>query len=622
MPLRAATATLAAAAVFTAPASAGPGFFVAVGEDMTANVVAQQAALKDAGVRGARIWVEWSPAQTEPTPEQVTEISSAVGTGLRIALAVGSSGANAPTDAAARDRYCTFVRSVLARFPTVRDVIVWNEPNKSANWEPQFHADETSAAPAAYTALLARCWDVLHAFRANVNVVGPATSPRGNDNPNAVSNISHSPLTFIRRMGEAYRASGRTIRIFDTFAHHPYGSSSRERPWRPHTHWSQLSQGDWHRTMAALEEAFGGTAQAIPGRCKPGGCVWWWYTEAGYQTSPDESKRSLYTGEEDHITIPDFVGGEPESPPPDVTVPAPDQWTQIIDGVRLAYCQPYVQAWFNYLFVDSPILGGRWQSGFLWADGTQKDSYPAFKQVVAETDARAVDCSRLKGGLPPRPDPLRPAPPGPLAVRAGDRRVAVDWPESPEADVMGYHVFRAARRSGPWRRLTVELVSESGYVDRGLQNRKTYHYAVSAIDTSENQSVRSATGCGTPHRAREAYRPIGGRRVARLFADDGSRLPVRGSRVVRLGLPACHSPIRALRVDVNGRPDARTSFAVYDRLAGSWRAIGALAPSARDRSLRWSTRRAMRLLSPAGELRVRVRSAQMALDWVSLSARY
>ena len=138
-------------------------------------------------------------------------------------------------------------------------------------------------------ALLARCWDVLHTLRPSVNVVGPAASVWGNDNPNAFSNVSHSPTSFIRGMGAAYRASGRTRPLFDTFGHHPYPTRSNERPWVAHSDELIMSLGDVDRLLARLREAFGGTGQPIPDNGVP-----IWYLETGYQTQIDDAKQGLY----------------------------------------------------------------------------------------------------------------------------------------------------------------------------------------------------------------------------------------------------------------------------------------------------------------------------------------
>lgn len=225
-----------------------------------------------------------------------------------------------------------------------------------------------------------------------MNVIAPATSPWGNDDPGATTNVSHSPTRFLLELGAAYRASGRTKPIFDTLGHHPYPASSAERPWRSHTSDQVISIGDLDRLVGAAEQAFGGTEQRAPGSGLP-----IWYLETGYQTVPDQSKAGLYTGTENWPgSLPDAAGGEPAQPPPSADSLAPDQATQLVDSLRLAYCQPHVQAIFNFQLRDEPDLE-RWQSGLLWADGTRKGSYDAFKRVVAEINNRSVDCTRLKG---------------------------------------------------------------------------------------------------------------------------------------------------------------------------------------------------------------------------------
>ena len=67
-----------------------------------------------------------------------------------------------------------------------------------------------------------------------MNVIA-ASAARGNDNPSASGNVSHSPVNFYRKLGEAYRASGRRQPIFDTVGHNPYPVTNAERPWARHT---------------------------------------------------------------------------------------------------------------------------------------------------------------------------------------------------------------------------------------------------------------------------------------------------------------------------------------------------------------------------------------------------
>jgi hypothetical protein len=396
--LRATSVVIAlVAALHAGTAEADSNLFVGVGEDHLMGRPAETIAVaRDLGVKAFRLSLIWQPGQTQIDSATRAGLDNAVvaAGGARIVTAVYGDRGAAPLTPQTREEYCSYVRSVLEHYPQINDVVIWNEPNLTFYWRPQFNADGTSAAPAAYEALLARCWDVLHAYRPGVNVIGPVVSLWGNDNPDAVSNVSHSPLGFIAALGDAYRASGRTQPILDTFGHHPHPPNADERPWKRHDS-VYVSLGDWGKLMTALAGAFEGTAQPIPGQGPP---IWW--LEVGYQTLIDAPKSHLYWRQETwRRPIPAFVGGEPDFPPPHEDSPAPDQATQLIDSVRLSYCQPYVEAFFNFLLWDESDLSG-WQSGVLWLDGQRKGSYDGFKRAIAEVNERRVDCSRMKGGGP------------------------------------------------------------------------------------------------------------------------------------------------------------------------------------------------------------------------------
>lgn len=356
---------------------------------------------RDLGASAFRVTLQWTRGQRELGADDERALARAVGTGMRIVLAVYAHSADeAPVTSNARDDYCAYVRSGLERFPAVRDVVIWNEPNKSHFWRPQFAADGSSAAPAAYAELLARCWDVLHELDPDVNVIAPATAPRGNDRPDASSNVSHSPGNFIRKLGQAYRDSGRGAPLFDTVGHHVYGENAAERPWKQHPLSGTIALGDWRELMQALWDGFDGTAQPLPGDCRGGRCTKIWYLEAGFQTAVDPARSATYRGvENESHPLPDFGGGEPAAVDPES--PAPDQTTQIVDALRRAACQPHVEAFFNFMLVDEADLTG-WQSGVLWADRAQKQSYPAFKEAARAATAGGVDCSSLKGQPQPQ----------------------------------------------------------------------------------------------------------------------------------------------------------------------------------------------------------------------------
>jgi hypothetical protein len=388
------------------PAAAGqPGLFVGITDDVFVNHPSTAiAAARDLGVEGFRVALNWAAGQTQMSPRDVATFTNMVSAadGMRIVITVYGRAVDAPIDAAGRESYCAYVRDLLTRFQTINDVVIWNEPNLGFFWQPQFNADGTSAAPSAYEALLARCWDVLHSVRPGVNLI-MTTSPSGNDDPNAASNVSHSPGSFIRDMGAAYRSSGRTQPIFDTVGHNPYGLSSAEPPWAQHLAPSHIGEGDLDRLVQALDDGFGATAQPVPGHCvksgSTGSCVSIWYLETGYQTVPDAAHQQDYTGQEND-----------DQPLPDVTTNGgPTESTQLTDGIELAYCQPYVSAYFNFLLIDEPDLA-RWQSGVLWADGSRKAAYSALKSVIGAIAAGNVNCRQLAalhlGAVRPTADAL------------------------------------------------------------------------------------------------------------------------------------------------------------------------------------------------------------------------
>ncbi|HEY7605098.1 MAG TPA: hypothetical protein VH760_12620 [Gaiellaceae bacterium] len=383
------------AGALTAAAQAGPGLLIGVADDTLkwSDAKTAQRALvsaRDLGVRAVRVTVPWQPGQTRLSVVDRGPVDRMIlatwGGGLRVVLAVYGRPDDAPQDAGQRAAYCQFVAALLHRYPGVSDVVIWNEPNSSRFWRPQFAPDGTSLAPAAYEALLARCWDVLHAARPGVNVIA-ASSPRGNDNPGASSNVSHSPVNFYRKLGDAYRASGRRLPIFDTVGHNPYPLTNAERPWVRHTTDRTIAEGDYDKLMALLQEAFGGTAQPLPGQKN----VRIWYLEQGFQTVVEPAKRLFYRGTEtDRQVLPPFFALAAERATAGL---APDQSTQLGDALRVAYCQPAVGGFFNFELADERNLAG-WQSGLLWADLTPKPSYQPFKEAVRAVGSGRVDCAR------------------------------------------------------------------------------------------------------------------------------------------------------------------------------------------------------------------------------------
>ena len=296
-------------------------------------------------------------------------------------------------------------RRALRRAKNIDDVVIWNEANSALFWRPQQGA--ARRVRGAARRLLRRAAQV----PANVNVI-TSTSPHEN------------PARFLRDLGAAYRASGRTAPIFDTFGHNAYPETTRESPFASTPTLPSLDQGDYVRLMQVLTDgvrrhrpagARAAAAIETPATHRQeraarasSGPVTIWYLEDGFETVVPADKRARYTGKEpNRQLVQALVCRRSRS-----ASSCRDQASQLRDAVELAYCQPAVGAFFNFQFVDEVGLGG-WQSGLLWADGTPKPSYEPVKSAVRGGRGRD-DRLRAVPGLADRPSP-----------RAGRREHAV-----------------------------------------------------------------------------------------------------------------------------------------------------------------------------------------------------
>jgi hypothetical protein len=338
-----AVAVALAALAFASPASSAPGLLLGVDDDSlkwyghTGSLVSIYRTL---GLDAVRVTLGWPADRDERT--ELQRIAQA-GRSLRIVLAVTGSAAAPPLDDAARASYCSYVAGLLRRYPQVHDVAIWTEPNSATFWQPQ------KGAAAAYEALLATCWDALHAVQPAANVI--ATSA-----PHA------RPGDWYAAIGKAYRASGRTQPILDTVGHNAYPDEPAELPTARHAHRS-IDEGDLDRLVRVLGRAFG--------RVPPV-----WYLEDGFQTT---SPLAVYSG------------AETERRP----VSEDEQAAQLTRAVQLAFCQPGVTGFFNFELRDDADRGG-WQSGLLRPDWTAKPAFAAYVAAIAAARRGAVDCSQVR----------------------------------------------------------------------------------------------------------------------------------------------------------------------------------------------------------------------------------
>jgi hypothetical protein len=357
-------------------AHAGPGLVVGAVEDdvRTSTLVeanARMADLRLSGFRAVRVTSYWRPGQTAPSEAELGVLrnvgDAGMQNGVRIYVTVMSPGsATTPLTDEARAAFASYAAAIARAVPSLHDVIVGNEPNLNRFWLPQFAVDGSSAAPAAYLALLAETYDAVKAVSPDVRIYGGALSPRGTDRPSGIR-PTHSPTTFIQGLGAAYRASGRTRPVMDALSIHPYMDNSSQAPTTTHPVGTNITIADYDKLVALLGEAFDGTAQ-------PGSKLPIFYGEFGVESEIPASKSSLYTGSEPTTTKP---------------VSEATQAAYYQQALALAFCQPNVEGMLLFLSRDERNRTN-WQSGIDYVDGTPKTSHARVTKSLDRTAGGSV----------------------------------------------------------------------------------------------------------------------------------------------------------------------------------------------------------------------------------------
>jgi hypothetical protein len=306
------------------------------------------------------VWENGAQAANDLPPLR-RAVRAALGEDIRPVLAIYQFSAATPADPARRDAFVAYAVALAKALPEVRDVIVGNEPNLNLFWQPQFDSTGGDQAAVDYEALLAAAYDALKEQDSGLNVIGGGLAPHGGDRPS--SRPTHSPTQFIRDLGAAYRASGRTKPIMDAFSLHPYGETNRIPPTFRHPRTTTIGIADYPKLVALLGEAFDGTAQ-------PGSKLPIVYGEYGVETQIPPAKAPLYTGKE--------------------VIDPVDEATQAqyyTEAIRAAERQPTVRMLFLFHVVDESALEGL-QSGTRYADGSPKTSEAPVRAALLGASAR------------------------------------------------------------------------------------------------------------------------------------------------------------------------------------------------------------------------------------------
>jgi hypothetical protein len=328
-----------------------------------------------AGFNALNVTTAWTSGQTTPDPGELAilrNVANASKTnGLQLLITVYTARPRyAPMTDAQQTQYANFMATVARDLPSVDGFAVWNEPNLNSFWLYQYDASGQDIAAPAYTSLLARTYDALKAVSPTIKVYGGNLAPRGFEDP-ASPRPTHSPTQFIRDMGTAYRASGRTKPIMDVFALHPYQTRAAIPPGQPHTGTS-LGFGDYDKLVALLGTAFDGTAQ-------PGSKLPIAYTEFGVQSLIPPAAQGSYTNL--------------DSPLGRDAVPEKTQAEYYKQAFELAACQPNVIAVYIFHLFDEADLN-RWQSGPYYTDTKPKSSLDAIASAARKArKGKLADCS-------------------------------------------------------------------------------------------------------------------------------------------------------------------------------------------------------------------------------------
>jgi hypothetical protein len=224
--------------------------------------------------------------------------------------------------------FANFASAAAARYPFVRNWVIWNEPNKYWQLRP-------TSAKTYVTLLLNPAYVALkRADRRNV-VAGGVTAPRGGRG-------SVSPMRWIRGM-RAARAR------LDAYAHNPYAVSRRETPLTGGcSRCETLTMASLDRLLAEVTRAFG--RKRI------------WLTEYGYQTNP-----------------PDRTLGVSQA----------TQARFLAEAALRAYRTPRVDMLIHFLVRDEAHVG-RWQSGLFTFSNAPKLSAAAFPLPLAQVSRRGA----------------------------------------------------------------------------------------------------------------------------------------------------------------------------------------------------------------------------------------
>lgn len=327
--------------------------------------------MKDANLKINVMSAKFNPAAPTTISDKAfldRAIPAARAKGLKVVLAIFPTKAKAAAEGATAAQFADYVALVARTYPQVREFIIGNEPNQPRFWQPQFNGGAQASA-AAFGEWLAAAYDALKAIDGGIVVSGIGLSPRGNDRPGAVSNVSTSPVRFLKALGDWYRGSGRAKPLMDKISFHPYPNANSDALLKGYQ-WPGIGVPNVDRLKQALWDAFNGTGQP--------------HAESGLEGDADEVGWQVNTEGK-----PGYTGAE--------NVPVTDEENQAkIYAALVEYiaCDAFVATLNFFGYYDDQPRDAGFQAGLRWVDGAARAANQAVQDAIAATGGKCKGTPR------------------------------------------------------------------------------------------------------------------------------------------------------------------------------------------------------------------------------------
>ena len=116
------------------------------------------------------------------------------------------------------------------------------------------------------------------------------------------------------------------------------------------------------------------------------------------------------------------------------------------------------------------------------------------RAVSLGTEAGQVESLNSNSISVPTRDTFAPSAPASITVAAAPGRLSIFFPANPEADVVGYNIYRSTDPDLPkdkWNKLNPGLLTKTTFQDEKVESGRRYYYYLTAFDTAGNVSPLS-----------------------------------------------------------------------------------------------------------------------------------